>query len=60
MASDLGGNCARKIVLNPTSGEVLCRQIQPQQIQKQQLIQEEENYKTKLIQSLNQRKIDYW
>ncbi|WP_297576962.1 chemotaxis protein CheD [uncultured Deefgea sp.] len=60
LASDLGGNCARKIVLNPISGEVLCRQIQPQQIQKQQLIQEEESYKTKLMHALNQRKIDYW
>ncbi len=60
LASDWGGNWARKIVLDPHSGDVYCRQIHKQLPQIPELAKAETRYEAELKSELKKPQVDFW
>lgn len=60
IATDWGGNWARKIIFDPMSGDVFCRSIHKTRPQSSQISQAEASYETALKADLNKPKVDFW
>lgn len=60
VATDWGGNWARKIIFDPLSGDVFCRQIHKQLTQIPELAKAETRYETELKTDLKKPQVDFW
>lgn len=60
LATDWGGNWARKIILEPQTGDVYCRQIHKQLPQIPALAKAETLYEADLKNELDRPQVDFW